>query len=348
MNRAASIALTPLSVIYAGLIKSGNALYRRKVFRAHLVPEPVISVGNLTTGGTGKTPLVEWIARELAEAGRRVCVLTRGYRRESTGRVVVCDGNEIRADLGQAGDEPLLLAENLRGKAAVICDADRVSAAEWAIDNLKVDAFVLDDGFQHQRIARDLNIVTIDATNPWGNGRLLPAGILREPRAALSRSDCVVITRADDLQAVDKLRKEIRKLSPQAALFTCRNRLSGLRQLGPPEIATAPTTIQNLPLAAFCAIGNPGSFFSLLRQNGYQLKNEDTFRDHHKYTQPDVDRLVARARTAGAQALLTSSKDAVKLRAFNFSLPAYVVEVDLEIDNVDELRELILKVVRQS
>src|SRR4051812_29277298 len=177
MNRVAAITLAPLSGIYEALVRSGNALYRRDFFHAHKIDAVVISVGNLTTGGTGKTPLVEWIARALALKGRNVCVLTRGYRRESAGRLLVSNKSEILADASQAGDEALLLAENLKGNAAVLCNADRVSAARWAIENLASDTFVLDDGFQHQRIARDLNIVTIDATNPWGNGRLLPAGI---------------------------------------------------------------------------------------------------------------------------------------------------------------------------
>jgi len=189
MNRAATIGLTPFSAIYGGFIRAGNALYRRGTFKTHSVGAPVISVGNLTTGGTGKTPLVEYIAGELATAGRRVCVLTRGYRRESSGRVLVSDGLSLLADVNQAGDEAFLLAEKLKGRAAVVCDADRVAAARWSIENLNSDAFVLDDGFQHQRIARNLNILTIDATNPWGNGWLLPAGILREPRQALSRAN---------------------------------------------------------------------------------------------------------------------------------------------------------------
>ena len=203
MNRAArnpiALALRPLATLYGVAMKARRALYRSGRFRAHELGAPVISVGNLTTGGTGKTPLVEWIANELAQKGRRVCILTRGYgRRRSGSRVIVSNGSEILADANQAGDEPLLLAERLKGLAAVICDADRVSAARWAVENFKSDVFVLDDGFQHLRVARNLNILTIDATNPWGNGKLLPAGILRESRSELNRADCIVITRADD------------------------------------------------------------------------------------------------------------------------------------------------------
>src|SRR5262249_28976657 len=132
MNRAATIVLAPLSGIYSTLVETGNLLYRRGIFQTHKVNAPVISVGNLTTGGTGKTPLVEFVADELARLKRRVCVLTRGYRRDSSGRVIVSDGNEILADVNDAGDEAFLLTERLIRKAAVICDADRVAAAQWA------------------------------------------------------------------------------------------------------------------------------------------------------------------------------------------------------------------------
>jgi len=189
MNSAATLALTPLSSAYGLAMKARQALYRSGRFRVHDLGVPVISVGNLTTGGTGKTPLVEWIATELAQTGLRVCILTRGYGRRNAGtRVVVSDGNEIISDAARAGDEAALLAERLKGQGAVITDADRVSAARWAVENLQSDVFVLDDGFQHLRVRRDLDILTIDATNPWGNGRLLPSGILRESPAAIALS----------------------------------------------------------------------------------------------------------------------------------------------------------------
>lgn len=341
MKRAASIALAPFSGIYSGLVRTGNALYRREVFRALRVDAPVISVGNLTTGGTGKTPLVEWIARELAANGRRVCILTRGYRRESSGRVIVSNGNEIFVDANLAGDEPFLLAENLKGEAAVVCDADRVAAAIWAKENLRANTFVLDDGFQHQRIARDLNIATIDATNPWGNGRLLPAGILREPRAALARADCVVITRADDPRQVASVQEEIGRLAPNASVFTCRTELKGLHPLHATENTTE--TLDGVQFGAFCAVGNPESFFSLLRANGYQVQSTRAFRDHHKYSASEIANIAREAIAANAEGLLTTTKDAVKLRSFDFPLPCYAAEITISLDKPDELRELLLK-----
>ncbi|MDX6405636.1 MAG: tetraacyldisaccharide 4-kinase [Blastocatellia bacterium] len=342
MNSAVTFALTPLGSLYGVAMKIRRALYQSGRFRVHELGKSVISVGNLTTGGTGKTPLVEWIAKELAQTGHRPCILTRGYARRNAGnRVIVSDGNEVMADAARAGDEPLLLAENLKGLAAVISDADRISAAHWAIQNLQSDVFVLDDGFQHLRVARQLNIVTIDATNPWGNGKLIPAGVLRESPFELARADCIVITRADDPNQTEALQREINAQSKGRPIFHSRMRLSGVRAVpfGQPSIAVE--QIGGLRVAAFCALGNPESFFALLRRNGYQLAHTQVFRDHHSYTQSDIDQLVREAIAHGAQILLTTAKDEVKLRSLEFELPCYTADIEIEIENQEKLRALI-------
>ena len=336
MNRAATFALTPLSAIYSGLVATGNTLYRRQIFQTHKVGAPVISVGNLTTGGTGKTPIVEIVARHLANSERSVCVLTRGYRRESSGRVIVSDGTQVLADVNQAGDEAFLLAQKLRGRAAVVCDADRVAAARWATENLGSNVFVLDDGFQHQRIARDLNIAVIDATNPWGNGHVLPAGALRESPRALARADCVVMTRADDLEQAAKLREEIEVLAPRIPIFTSRTKLRTLAGLNNDAVSGKVTRF-----AAFCGIGNPKSFFDLLTRNAYSIAYQQAFRDHHKYSQNDLDTLSHKARVRDAQALVTTEKDAVKLGALGLTIPVYVAEIEIDIDRGEEFTRLV-------
>jgi len=341
MNRAATIVLMPLSAIYRVATGTRNSLYRRGAFNSHDVGVPVISVGNITTGGTGKTPLVEWIAKQLAQTGRRVCVLTRGYGRKTTGRVVVSDGNAVLASVDDAGDEAFLLAEHLRGEASVICDANRVAAAGWAIENLKPDVFVLDDGFQHQRIARNLNILAIDATNPWGNGHLLPAGILREPRASLQRADCILITRSDQSDRVAELQSEIEATRDDVPVFLSKMTLTNLRSLGHERNAKPRS-----PLTAFCGIANPESFFTMLRDTGHDLADVRTFRDHHNYTQHEIDRLLANARRHGAQALVTTAKDAVKVRSMNFDLPCYVAEIEIEINPEDQFRQLIMNSIK--
>jgi tetraacyldisaccharide 4'-kinase len=343
MNRAATIALKPLSGLYGLAVDRRSAFYERGVFKQHRVRVPVISVGNITVGGTGKTPLVEWIARTLAAEGHRPCVITRGYRRNTKNRIVASNGIEISATLREAGDEAYMLAESLKGKAAVVCDADRVAGANWAIENLKSAVIILDDGFQHRRIARDLDIVTIDATNPWGNGNLLPAGIMREPLTALSRADCFVITRADDAARTANLRDELRKINAEAPLFTSITKLSETRMLATNINASLDPKAQ--PIAAFCAIGNPESFFDLLKREGFQLKYQRAFRDHYRFNQSDLDRVEAAARESGAELLITTAKDAVKLRELKIQMPCYVADIAIDIDPNEQFRRLPTKMM---
>lgn len=344
MNDATKLALTPLSVVYGLGVRMRNALYRRGILRTFEVDAPVISVGNLTVGGTGKTPLVEWIAGQLAQSGLRVTVLTRGYGRKSSGRVVVSDGSTIRSNVNEAGDEPFLLAQNLNGRAAVLCDADRAAAARWAIANLKTDVFVLDDAFQHQRLKRDLNVLTIDATDPWGDRNLLPKGKLREPVDELSRADCVVITRAVD-SSVNELRSEIESKWPGLPTFVSRIEFVGLQKLEEINSSSEVNPMKTTPVAAFCGIGNPESFFSLVRGAGYQLKDTSAFRDHYNFKQADIDRLVNHAAQNGAEAVLTTAKDAVKLKSLSFALPCYVVNIAMKIEDEERLLKYIIRAV---
>ncbi|HKS10580.1 MAG TPA: tetraacyldisaccharide 4'-kinase [Pyrinomonadaceae bacterium] len=326
-----SLILPPLSALYSAVTRTRLSLYERGTFRTTKLDRPVISVGNMTVGGTGKTPLVEHVSRIIAGAGKKVCILTRGYGRQHPDRqVIVSDGQAILTTPAEAGDEPYLLATNLLGLAAVICSADRVSAGRDAIEVFGTECFVLDDGFQHLRLARDLNIVTVDATNPWGGGQLLPHGRLREPLSGLSRADCVVLTRSDQVNDLNLLRKQIRDLIGENPLFQSTMK---------PRRSPLPSG----PIAAFCAVGNPNSFFAQLRNTGYELVAEKSFRDHHVYTQKDIDDLTAAATRAGATALITTAKDAVKLRALHFSLPYSVFEIEIAIKDEEAFRRLIVE-----
>ncbi len=333
-----SIILPPLSVLYNAVTRTRLSLYRRGTFHSTKLDRPVISVGNITAGGTGKTPLVEWVARTLAAAGKKVCILTRGYGRENPDRmVIVSDGRKVLATPSEAGDEPFLLATNLTGVSAVISNADRVAAGNEAIKQFGADCFVLDDGFQHLRLQRDLNIVTIDATNPWGGGNLLPYGRLREPLSGLSRADVIVITRTDQVKELDAIHTEIRKHVPNIPVFQSQMRTSRITPLSDSSGALVP------PVAAFCAVGNPQSFFNAVP---YELAFEKSFADHHRYSQSEIDSLIDAATLAGANSLITTAKDAVKLRSLSFSLPCYVLEIELQIENADQLIQLIRSVLR--
>jgi len=336
-----SLALAPLSALYGAIVRARLVLYRAGALASRGAGAPVVSVGNLTAGGTGKTPLVGWVARSLAREGRRVCVLSRGYRRaDERRRVVVSDGVRLLADAREGGDEPRLLAEQLLGVASVVSDADRVAAARWATEVLGADALVLDDGFQHLRLARDLDVVTLDATDPWGGGRLLPRGRLREPAAGLARAGCVVITRADLATDLDGLRAEVARLCP-APVLASRLRTRALRPLRPEPDAGPPGGGRPRRAAAFCAVGNPRAFFAHLRADGHELAHTRAFPDHHAYTQADLDRLAREAEARGASALLTTAKDAVKLRALTSPLPCYVVHVEPVIEGEDVLLGLL-------
>ncbi|MGI9106141.1 MAG: tetraacyldisaccharide 4'-kinase [Pyrinomonadaceae bacterium] len=340
MSLFRELAFPPLSVGYGAATRARLMLYRCGALSATHVEAPVISVGNITAGGTGKTPLVEWLARALVrEKRRRVCILTRGYGRADAGRrVVVSDGEQILAGAREGGDEPLLLAETLRGLAAVISDANRVAAAQWAIKSLGSEVFILDDGFQHLRLARDLNLLTLDATDPWGGAKLLPGGRLREPLGEMKRADAIIITRAELAADLRDLRARAQRLSGGRPVFIARTTTLRVALLAasPADKAVASTDETNTlpePLAAFCAIGNASAFFAYARREGFMLCHTRAFADHHVYTQSEIDDCVREAARHGAQALLTTAKDAVKLRALEFTLPCYVLEVALTFDD---------------
>jgi tetraacyldisaccharide 4'-kinase len=336
-----SFVLPPLSLLYGAVTRTRLSLYRRGTFHTSKLDRPVISIGNITTGGTGKTPLVEWVAKTIASQGKKVCILTRGYgRKDPHLQVIVSDGYGVLASPAEAGDEPYLLATRLTGQAGVISSADRIAAGEEAIKDFGTECFVLDDGFQHLRLARDLNIVTIDATNPWGGGRLLPYGRLREKREGLGRADCVVITRCDQADDVDELETEIARLIGDRPIFRSQMRPVRVVSLkNSTETLAPPATI-----AAFCAVGNPGSFFENLRRMGFQIALQRSFPDHHVYSQGEIDALV---KDAGASVLVTTAKDAVKLRTLSFSAPCYVMEIEIAIENAEELTRLIVDATKQ-
>ena len=326
----------PFSWIYAKIIEARNLLYDRGVFDSYHLGAKTISIGNITAGGTGKTPLVAYIVETLAERGERVCILTRGYGRKNAGRrVLVSDGEKILADPSEAGDEPFELARKLISKAIVIADADRVSAAEWAKRKFGVTAFVLDDGFQHRKVKRDVDIVCIDATDPFGGGKMLPVGRLREPVANLSRTDIVVITRANLSSELSDLRSEISELSPKSFIFEAKTEIANIISLEnfDSDFVKHDAGVKKSPAFVFCGIGNPENFFKQLQLDSFSITATKTFRDHHFYMQKDIDEITKQARESGSQILLTTAKDAVKLKNLKFEMNCFVVEIKIAIDD---------------
>jgi tetraacyldisaccharide 4'-kinase len=327
-------SLSPLGWLYGLATDARNRLYDREIIKSYPLGAPAISIGNITTGGTGKTPLVAMVARLLADKGERVCILTRGYGRKSPSqRVLVSDGRSVLADARIGGDEPVELASKLIGKAAVLADRDRVAAAEWAIEELRTNVFVLDDAFQHRRARRDLDLVCIDSTNPFGNDELLPAGTLREKTANLRRADAIVLTRTDLVKDVDAIEEKLRRIAPAAAIFRSSNKITrivALAQVTTAGVSTsrAQNEVLSEPVFGFCGLGNPSNFFRQLEKEGLQLAGRKTFPDHHFYTDSDIREIEKKARAAGADSLITTVKDAVRLVPVMPSMPCYVAEIE--------------------
>ncbi len=327
------------SSIYGFLISSRSRLYEKNLLKSEKLTAKTISVGNITVGGTGKTPMVIFIAEFFAKKNKNICVLTRGYKRKKASEmIIVSDGSRLRTDVKFTADEPLEIALSLRGLAKVIADANRIRAGRWAIQNFQSDLFILDDAFQHLKIKRDLDIVLIDALNPFGNGYLLPAGILREPISSLKRADAVVITRTNLVQekTLKELKTKLGEFCSEEKIFSAENSslkpisLTKLTAEGLEETAkNRQSDLKKKKALVFCSIGNPEAFFKQLQSEGYNVVRKSIFRDHHFYTLKDIKKLHSEAMSADAEVFLTTAKDAVKLLEFQFDLPCFVLKTQI-------------------
>ena len=287
--------LWPASAIYGLLARLRVTLYRRGLLRQRRLRGIVISVGNLTVGGTGKTPLVQWIGGRLLDEGKRLGILTRGYK-----------------GAGAMSDEVALLQSRLGRRAHFGVGKDRFHRGRM-LERHGIEWFVLDDGFQHLRLARDVDILLLDAADPFGGGWLLPSGPLREPRSALARADMIVITRSEHSPALESI---VRRHTG-APIFYAQTNLDAVFSypLTPGAPAVSPAARKFL---AFCAIGNPAAFFADLRRWGFEVVGEIPFPDHHRYSPQDLDLVARRASAASADALLCTEKD-----IFNLPIPAF-------------------------
>ncbi len=308
--------------LYQLLLRLWELLWQTGFFRSKKVSLPVISVGNITLGGTGKTPFVKWLVTQLASRGKKAAVLTRGYKKLSKG----------------FSDEALELRKAFPD-VPVLIGRDRVALAQKA-DSAKVDALILDDGFQHRRMRRDLDIVLIDATNPFGNGRLLPRGILREGLSSLRRADLLVLTRTEgSAEKLNGLERSLKKYAPNAPILFSTHHLNGFYE-AKTEKKIPLEALRNEKIIGFCGIGNPGAFQRLLEQNGISLLKMVSFLDHHPYHRKDLEALDRTAASLKASSLLTTKKDVERLHALKVwpSTRLMVSEVELKItQNENEL-----------
>jgi tetraacyldisaccharide 4'-kinase len=314
---AAALARIGLSVaepVYWAAVAIRNYAYDNHWLAVHRVGVPVISVGNITAGGTGKSPFVMWLARYLSQKNIRVCVLSRGYKSTIAG----------------SNDESLELANRLPTVPQIL-NRDRVAGARKALVESRAQVLLLDDGFQHRRLGRDLDIVLIDALQPFGFGHLLPRGLLREPKTSLGRADFVVINRADKIapDQLKNLQAEIRRYYSHESIGLTRMTPSHLLQS---DGTTLPLDgLGMIPVASFCGVGNPSAFSQTVRERFSRVVHHQSFPDHHRYAPMDLERLATFARQSGAQALICTHKDLVKFpRTEIQDIPIYALVVDLE------------------
>jgi tetraacyldisaccharide 4'-kinase len=311
-------ALAGASLPYAAAMRLRRWAYRAGALPSRAAGVPVISVGNITTGGTGKTPMVAWLVGQLKQMNRKPAVLTRGYKSE-----------------GGRSDEAELLRQ-MTG-AAVIVNAARLAGAAAAIAG-GADVLVMDDGFQHRRLRRDLDIVLIDATNPFGFGHCLPRGLLREPPSALADADAIIITRADAARPEEfqHLRGQLAKLAPRASLHMAAHRP---KEIADPAGAVMPVSVlAGRKILAFCGLGNPQQFFDMLARLGADVAATVAFDDHAAYSPADLDAIRRRARQCNADVLVTTAKDRVKFPLTWSDRPVWTLIVNLDIiDGRDEL-----------
>ena len=311
--------LRSVAVFYAGVQKLRVGLYRSGVFKTRRLPVRVISVGNLTLGGTGKTPTVMLIAETLQTQGFKPAILSRGYGGESVNEVnVVCDGKAVLMGAEIAGDEPVMMARRLKN-VPILTGRNRFKTGCYALEHFDVDTLILDDGYQHLALHRDLNILLCDHKNPFGNGVIFPAGHLREPLKAVQRADLICVTRyglEGDLEAVQRAN------SKQVPLVKMTFEPEMLIQVSTGD-AVGLDAMKNRPVAALCGIGQPEAFLKGLEQAQARVVSHHIFPDHFQYRPEHLRAVEEKARAAGAEWIVTTEKDAVKFLKFKFSIPVY-------------------------
>lgn len=340
-QRAARAGLSAAAIGYGAGVRLRNVGYDLGLLRIERLACRVVCVGNLTVGGTGKTPMVIALAHCLTKAACKVVVLLRGYGRAGTAVQVVSDGRDFFLDWRGVGDEAVLLAKNLPG-VPVVVGGDRVAAGRLAVQRFGPDTILLDDGFQHRQLHRDLDLVLMDATDPFGGGRLLPRGCLREPVAALTRAHAVILTRTDQASELARLRCYLEHVIPGTPQILTRHRPSALTDLAGGEQQPL-ESLRDRRVLAVSGIANPLAFHRTLADLGAVLAGRLAFPDHHAYGPADLARVEASAREAGAELIVTTEKDAVRMPAGSLSWPILILRVDLEItEGVEVLKRLLM------
>jgi tetraacyldisaccharide 4'-kinase len=338
--------LLGISKIFQLLVKLRRWLYNVRILRDKTLGVQVIAIGNLTVGGTGKTPVVEKFARELRDAGRNVAILSRGYRskplplhvallnkillrEDQTPPRVVSDGKSLLLDSEMAGDEPYMLASNLKD-VVVLVDKDRVKSGRYAIEKFGCDTLLLDDGFQYWELrGRRHDVVLIDCQQPFGNGHLLPRGTLREPPSHLARAQTIFITKSNG--HTTELRERISQFNPAAAIIECVHHPLYLEDVFTGE-RHGLDLLRGKKIASLSGIAQPESFEQSLVTLGAELVYSKLFADHHRFSQQEILNVINRAKKRQAQTIITTQKDAVRFPKIDRrDLPIYFMRVEIQI-----------------
>lgn len=352
-GRAAEVMagfLYALSFLFSGIVQVRYYLYEHRILRNKPLGCLVVVVGNLTVGGTGKTPVVEKFARILNERGRKVAILSRGYKSkkeplprklwrqlthgEAAPPKIVSDGEQVLLDSEVAGDEPYMLARNLPG-VVVLCDKDRVKAGSYAIRKFGCDTLILDDGLQYLRLKGKLNLLLVDKTNPFGNQHLLPRGVLREPIKHLNRASYIFLTKSDGVRD-EALLELIRENNPKAEIIECAHKPQYLQSVeGDARLPLH--ALEGARIAAFSGIASPESFEKMLREFGAEIRYNQRFLDHHRFTRNEIEQVYRKASELKLEMIVTTEKDAVRLLTDKPPpIPLYYLRLEIDILSGEE------------
>jgi len=345
INKYIRLLLLPFSLLYAGIMILRNKFYDWNIFPTIKIPNcKVISIGNITMGGTGKTPAVEFLAHYLIKQNKKVAILSRGYRRESDGTVIVSDGNQILENPRRSGDEPYLLAKNL-SHVPIVVENDRVKGGLFIKKKFNPDYILLDDAYQHRRIFRDLNIVLFDSQQNRLNKFSLPYGHLRESLSGLKRADQIWLTKTDQAKE-----SEIKNFISFLSKFS---RAPVLKTLHQPHFFYLLSSEEEIPISAilnkkifiFSGIGKPDSFETTIAQMKAEIKGKMIFSDHHKYTAADLFAIYKNAQRVKADWIMTTEKDAVRLiDIYDKQYPIHYLKIKLHITDGENHLKRILNV----
>tara|TARA_A100001015_G_scaffold70418_1_gene78003 strand:+ start:7406 stop:8620 length:1215 start_codon:yes stop_codon:yes gene_type:complete len=342
--------LNTLSILFSQLVQFRYFLYKHKLLKDKPLGCLVVVVGNLTVGGTGKTPVVEMLSRQLQQHGRKVAIISRGYKSkkesvfskfvryfthaEKSPPKIVSDGSQVLLNSEIAGDEPFMLASNLPG-VVVICDKDRVKAGYYAIKDYMCDTLVLDDGYQYLKLRGSLNICLIDTTNPFGNERLLPRGILREPLNRLSKADYILFTKTSSVAQCSELYETVKKYNEHAKIIYSQHAPKYFKRVD--KVEEEPLSmLNNLKVAVFSGIAYPESFEQTIEELGGIITYNKRFLDHHRFSKVEIEQVYQEAFESGAKILVTTEKDAVRLPSKKVRIPLYYLRLEIKILSGEE------------